>query len=210
MDLRSLAGHTVDVSLLPGVPFVLDAGCRGFDFSRAVLATMPSAQILAIDPDHEVERSFIHNPIAGVLYQRVALASEHGRRRYVRTANPAARYLAQHGERIPGDDVTAVDIVALLADFKEAGGYADLIKLDIEGAEFEVLERWPRPMMALPGQISVEFHDYKDNVRWNSGYFNRLFAGPLRSYDVIQHDFTAVSGGRWGHWDTLLIRKDLR
>ena len=82
-----------------------------------------------------------------------------------------------------------------------------VVKLDCEGSEFGILENWPHRMA---DQISVEFHDYLDRARWKDKYFADLFAGPLKDYRVVQHELTPVGpGNTMGHWDSLLVLRDL-
>jgi hypothetical protein len=53
-------------------------------------------------------------------------------------------------------EVPTVDFAEVL---RRLGGHVDLAKLDIEGAEFEVLETAHRSDLAACGQLTVEFHD---------------------------------------------------
>src|SRR6266566_9890343 len=53
-------------------------------------------------------------------------------------------------------DVPAIDLAEALG---RLGGRADLAKLDIEGAEVEVLESARHSDLAGCGQLTVEFHD---------------------------------------------------
>ena len=76
----------------------------------------------------------------------------------------------------------------------------DLIKLDVEGSEFAILQTWPGPIAT---QLSIEFHDYVDNSMYDDEYFNRLFQGSLADYEVVQHEVSEVSNARRGHWDSL-------
>lgn len=44
----------------------------------------------------------------------------------------------------------------------------------------------------------------------NDAYFAWLFAGPLRDYWPVQHELTPCGpGNALGHWDSLLVLKDL-
>lgn len=80
----------------------------------------------------------------------------------------------------------------------------DIVKLDCEGSEFSILENWPRGGIA--GQISVEFHDFKNPERWNQKYFEWLWT-QLPDYEVVQHEYFK-QGEAFGYWDSLLVRKE--
>jgi hypothetical protein len=84
------------------------------------------------------------------------------------------------------------------------GRHFDLVKLDIEGAEFDVLEHWPGPVAT---QLSIEFHDAFDKRFYDAAYFERLFAGPLADYRVVQHEAMREPYPDIGHWDSLLVLK---
>jgi len=78
----------------------------------------------------------------------------------------------------------------------------DLIKLDCEGSEFQILEKWPQHHYGIARQISVEFHDgTPSGPNRTEIYYADLFA--KLGYRVIQHEVTKQ--GDWiGHWDTVL------
>jgi len=212
MDLRRIAEHTVDLDLLPAVPLVLDAGCRGFEFSREILDLRPAGRVIALDPDPGME------PPADsrITFLPIALIS---------SPLPKVRYFDRGGggagnfiEGVRFEDqptgarawmevptATIIKLQACAASLYGCGRRFDLIKLDIEGAEFDVLEHWPGPVAT---QLSIEFHDAFDKRFYDNAYFERLFAGPLWDYHVAQHPYMKEPYPDWGHWDSLLILRD--
>ncbi len=206
MNLVKLAGHTVDLDLLPERPVVLDVGCRGFDFTREVLALRAETQVVAMDPDPMIDK--VHGML-GVVYQRWALIGDD--RSVVNYAgwstgegNLVCDVSPHYAER--SHLVQAINIRKLSKLFKI--DCWDLIKLDCEESEFGILENWPGPIAT---QISVEFHDWTGH--WESAaknsptYYPNLWAGPLKDYEVVQHELSKQGEGT-GHWDTLLrLRK---
>jgi len=63
------------------------------------------------------------------------------------------------------DDVTTVDVRATtLESFLAAHdvGRVDLLKVDIEGAEFELFDTAADTLLARLSQITIEFHDFKN------------------------------------------------
>ena len=206
MNLVKLASHTVDLDLLPERPVVLDVGCRGFDFTREVLALRPKAYVLALDPDPLME--YPHETENDWVYMRAALVGDDRK-----TANYACWSTGEgnmlcevsphYAER--SHQVKCINIGRLSSTFNVDRW--DLVKLDCEESEFGILEAWPGPIAT---QISVEFHDWtgpwETKAKNSPTYYPNLWAGPLRDYEVVQHELSKVGEGV-GHWDTLLRLK---
>jgi len=88
---------------------------------------------------------------------------------------------------------------------KDWGPYFDLIKFDIEGSEFGILEKWPG---RVAGQINIEFHDNRasaDGIGLPYGYFDVLFKNNLPDYRVIQNEPDSLGT----HADALLALTSL-
>jgi FkbM family methyltransferase len=202
MKLTTLAMHTVDLDLLPDVPRVLDVGCRDWDFSTAILAERPCGSVVALDPAPDIEAGAVPPRVS---YLRMALVGDD------RGGSSFAHYSTGHGDclaefRSPADAemlrVPCVNITRLMkARFVERW---DVVKLDCEGAEFQILEMWPGPIAT---QISVEFHDYADPSLRDGPYYRKLFACMAKlGYRVVQHEISGQGphGTAKGHWDSLL------
>lgn len=202
MNLVTLASHTVDLDLLPETPNVLDVGCIHFDFTREVLKHRPGARIVAMDPNPsdvgEVPQSTVH--------MRKALVGK------PQKYSLYAMHSTGEGNFLCADvpwyaDACAVQCVTIEALMQESGiDYFDLIKLDCEGSEFGILENWPGPIAT---QLSVEFHDWTGPWCHHvaGDYYERLFAGPLKDYEVVQHELSRQGEGI-GHWDSVFrLRK---
>jgi FkbM family methyltransferase len=198
MKIERLAEHSVDLDLLPQAPVVLDAGCRGFDFSNAVLDVRPDARIIAMDAapgaggstDHRI--TFLNQPLVGFL--------QSSRMEFVPLPNPAACFMREINSTASQGILLETRTLQWITSQFQVSKF-DLIKLDVEGSEFGILETWPG---AIATQISVEFHDYVDNNKYDDAYFQRLFLGSLGDYEVVQHEMSEVSNARRGHWDSLL------
>lgn len=210
MNLQTLASHTVDLDLLPEAPIVLDAGCRWFDFTKALSDKRPAAWIVAMDPASDVifnNRGVANARALGidavVTYVDAALVGTgRAQQRLAHFSTGEGDFLTTQGY-FPGWDIQPkiydvecfnIGEVMLMHGVK----HFDLVKLDIEGSEFGVLENWPGPVAT---QISVEFHDW-DKAQYNHVYYERLWKA-LPSYKVIQHKLS-LQGSGMGHWDTLL------
>lgn len=213
-------GHTVDLDLLPDAPIVLDAGCRGFAFSKDILALRPKARVIAMDPD----RLIWDQKIPGVEFVQAGLVGDNrvcsG---YVSTtawSDGGANFLAPLGttkrvfrqdcgwefSRFELEEVACTNISNLM--LSTGIKHWDLVKLDIEGEEFQVLERWPGPIAT---QISVEFHDFTGPMRHrvDAGYYENILWPKLPWYRIARHDWIDLNGSpaHFGHWDSLVVLK---
>lgn len=212
MNLVSLASHTVDLDLLPEAPIVLDAGCRWFDFTKAVSGARPSASIVAMDPAEDV--TFNNRGVAEarergidavVKYVSAALVGRgQAQQRLAHFSTGEGDFLTTQGY-FPGwdkqPDIYEVECLTIKELMLQEGvKHWDLVKLDIEGSEFEVLENWPG---AIATQISVEFHDWDKPSRQTQSYYDGLMQR-LPWYRMAQHEFTK-QGTSYGHWDSLLV-----
>lgn len=198
--LIKLSGdHTIDESLLPEAPIVLDVGARGFGFCRDILAIRPDARVIALEPDPEVDDP----QIQGISFHRVALVHDSRHTSlYASFSTGEANFLT---DNVPGyaksNRVDCINITELMDVLRIT--HWDAVKLDCEGSEFGILENWPGPIAT---QISIEFHDFQSRARYHDAYFDRLFNGALRDYRVIQHELTPVGpDNTMGHWDSLLV-----
>ncbi|MGH7484318.1 MAG: FkbM family methyltransferase [bacterium] len=194
MNLKTIAHHTIDLDLLPlpGDGHVLDVGCRNFDFFREFCIN----EVFGMDPDPAIE------PPADVRFLRSALVGD-GRK-----SSRYASYSTGEGNMLTDldkyyDAKMLVVPCCTIEEVMRVTGVAhwDVVKLDCEGSEFGILENWPGPIAT---QISVEFHDYSYANYNQPEYYEKLWAGPLHKYKVIQHELSKQGEG-WGHWDTLLV-----
>ncbi len=216
MDLRTLAEHTIDLDLLPERPIVFDVGCRWFSFARQIQSVRRDARVVCFDPDplvaNDIESKafeFYQNGIVG----RPALAGRAeqppGTARLYRYLDGVSDFIdglaCEHyyrDHKIYSGDFINISVLTIEEAMRIVGvTHLDAIKLDCECSEFSILEDWPGPIAT---QISVEFHDWADRKKWSGEYFDRLFAGPLKDYAVVQHE----EHGSYAHMDSLLVLKD--
>lgn len=200
MKLVKLASHTVDLDALPFRPIVLDVGCRGFDFTREILEHRPWANVIAMDPSAEIKPkasdgrfvSFLRAALVGDDKQ-VSLFAHHSTGEGDFVCEEVPWYAQRHA-------VLCMNLPTLMRRYGIK--FFDLIKLDCEGSEFGILENLPGP---IAQQISVEFHDHTGP--WEAhvvgDYYEVLFGGVLKDYEVVQHELSQQGTGI-GHWDTLL------
>lgn len=70
--------------------------------------------------------------------------------------------------------------------------YIDFLKLDCEGAEYQILETLPPEIYQRIGVISMEFHDLKD-AKYNGNFLRRILI--QNGFDVVKYEYNATSMG---------------
>lgn len=201
MNLVTIAEHTIDIDRLTPGGWVLDAGCRDFGFSRGLAER--GCRVLAIDADPTI----VAEDIPGVQFLHRAIAAEAGTRSLVMSKDPQARYLTPVGSTaIGGEKVEAMTISQLLAHIDDVDCIEcfDVVKLDVEGAEYDILQAWPmdRP---LAKQISIEFHEHVRQMP--PEIYAAIFERLSKFYDVVQHVKEARHCTHPSFWDTLLVQR---
>lgn len=195
MRLKNIAGHTIDLDLLTPGGFVLDAGCRNFHFATEL--TKRNCIVVAIDADPTVE-----NPGFGGVFLNVAIADKAGEQDFLMHANPEARHLVGPGvASFPKTKVNVITIADLMKFYRI--GHWDVVKLDVEGAEYEILKNWPGPVAS---QISIEFHEH--TMPQPQSVYDSIFEHLGKWYQVVRHIKEARHCTHPSFWDSLLTLKE--
>jgi FkbM family methyltransferase len=149
--LKSRSGH----------PLVLDLGGNIGLFSLLAASTLPTGRVIAFEPGPPNYRLFDINRLANPAFtDRIELRKEAvaGRTRTMEwtfdEANPGGSSLyASSGARF------AVQIRAFAEVMDSLPGQVALAKIDIEGAEYELLAESPQELWQRIDAISLELHD---------------------------------------------------
>jgi FkbM family methyltransferase len=141
------------LAALPSAPRVVDLGANIGLFGAWALGRFPEAAIVAVEADPEnaaVHRRTIDANGAGESWQLVEgfASSAPGHVRFA-----AGQHATSHAAEIEGQgvEVPSLDVLPYLKD-------ADLVKIDIEGAEWAILED-PRLTRARPSILVLEYHE---------------------------------------------------
>jgi FkbM family methyltransferase len=135
---------------LPATPRVVDLGANVGLFGAWALGRFPGASILAVEADPanaEIHRRTIE---ANGLGQRWELREGFASTAPGRVRFAAGEYATSHAAE-QGAEVQALDVLAELAD-------ADLVKIDIEGAEWPILAD-PRFARVSAAVVVLEYHE---------------------------------------------------
>ena len=196
--MKKIDGHTFDDTLLTG-GWVIDAGCRGFEFFTALYPK----QCYCIDIENI---SPVNHWQHQLTFRHAALTAKSGETEAYLFGNGTANFIKGINEK-PGDlpdrplKIETVKCITLEDIYAEIGTNIDLLKLDIEGAEYEVLLGMKDP---IPKQISCEFHRHC-HLSMHNKYFDEVMQRMHKNYHIT---FNQVEPSEY-FLDVLFIRKDL-
>lgn len=200
----TIDGHTFDETLLTG-GWVIDAGCRGFEFSRDAL--IRDQYVFAMDIEHLPIPDFSYVSTNGRLFfSKLALSAQPGETEAYLFGNGTGNFVKGINEK-PGDlpdrplKIETVQCITLEDIYADIGTNIDLLKMDIEGSEYEIMLN----MDPIPKQISVEFHEHTVK-NLHDQYIDRILDHLCKDYNLTLH---IREWPRYKFMDCLFIRKDM-
>lgn len=191
--IRAIAEHTVDVELLAnatnnyviGKANVMDIGCRGFLFADEMVRLGHKVYPIDIDLLHP----------CSMKYFIAAIAGHDGECSVEYSKDPQATKMTA------GCGVKMYTIKS----FSEYVNipFWDLIKMDIEGSEYEVIMSLTEPPAK---QLSIEFHLH--TKIYGDAQVKQMEDKLLSlGYYPAKHDKTQAHGMGFNYWDSLFILK---
>jgi FkbM family methyltransferase len=198
--VRTVREHSIDESLLTGGA-VLDGGCRDFQFAEWFADR--GHPVVAIDPDPTInpKESTLMDRKPMCHFLRVALVGpNHGKQGYLNMdRDPQSRHLAAKGT-----PVECCTILELMEKLNIQKTQWDVVKLDIEGSEYDVLANWPGP---IAKQLSVEFHEHCHPK--GDGVIRQIEQHLGQWYQLVQHHKEDRHCAGFNYWDSLFVLRDL-
>lgn len=201
MNIQTIAEHSIDIDLLPKQAKILDLGCRGFLFANELRRL--GHEVFCVDPDNSVVMDYLFLSSAPVLsvnnYHEAAIAGENGLCSLKHSSDPQAKTIIKAKVPLAGFDIPMYTLEKFSEEVKVQ--FWDVIKMDIEGSEYEVIMSMERPLCK---QLSWEAH-------LHTGVYGEaeilLMENKLLSlgYFPVQHDKTRQHGLSYNYWDSLFI-----
>jgi len=139
---------------------IIDAGAHIGVFTLYCRALNTAAEILAIEPDPQnrllLQENLRLNDLVNIKILPQALAAKSGPRELI-VAEENINHRLRLTDEPKGPRAQTVPVVAVsLADLPEK---IDVIKLDIEGGEFEIIEQTASEILKRPKTWILEYHD---------------------------------------------------
>jgi FkbM family methyltransferase len=200
----NIDGHTFDHTRLQG-GWVIDAGCRGFKFTNYCL---DHGKVYALDIEdfsQSPDVSIVGSYFSQFIFKHAALTTHSGQTEAHYFGDGTGNFLKGINEQ-PGNtpdrpcENKIVKCITLDDIYAEIGTSIDVLKLDIEGAEYTVLEN----IEPIPKQITVEFHQHCHH-KLHDKYIDKVINHLCKDYALNLY----ITDPRYKYNDCLFIRKDL-
>lgn len=205
LKTKLISEHTI-ACLPKSSGMVLDVGCRRFDFS--IIMLKEGYKVVSIEADDGVV-SIEHENHRFGNYALVPESKNGSIQTLVKFGSGSANHLLGIAGEMPENkrlnQVSGLSITEIGRLFEVP--FWDIVKLDCEGAEYDVLLEWPGP---IARQITVEFHEHTGaNIRGKYIY-SKILSHLSKWYRVIQHELSFMHNCPIpNYWDSLFVLKEM-
>jgi FkbM family methyltransferase len=194
--------HTIREDLLTK-GHVLDVGSRVYGFANWFAKQKIS--VVCVEPDEDIPTP----PYGHITLVKGALVGDENEQeaKLIKWSSGEGNHLSRiHGE-VPASHTTQKVKCYTVEEIMDMMPVAhwDVVKLDCEGAEYEILKTWPGP---IANQITVEFHDFTGANPDGEETYKEIFDHLGQWYDIVQHEKTKLNGIE-NYWDSLFVLKGL-
>jgi FkbM family methyltransferase len=167
-QLRQIRGHTF-LNCLADPPSLVDLGANVGKFAAEFLASYPSARVVLVEGDpylNDVLKGTFRDTPNVQLYQGLVGPESKSNASFflseIPEGNSVVRRFCELWGTQPAREIQ-VEMISLQNLLELAGiERVDLLKVDIEGSEWDLLEGFSVELAAAVDQLSVEFHDFLD------------------------------------------------
>jgi FkbM family methyltransferase len=174
---------------------VLDCGANQGEFAKWASSRL-GATVFSFEADPYLADRLPQ--LLGVHSFNVAIAGQDGQMTLRRSRDRCTSGI--FNTRASAEDTFCVTARSLESLCAEQGiSHVDLLKLDIEGAELDVLERASAEFLGSVAQITCEFHDFLD-----SAHVPRIEAVSRR---MEQLGFRVIRMSHWTYGDVLMLNR---
>lgn len=152
---RRIRGHTIYMPPLGEDSLVIDAGAHKGEFADEI-HSLTGCRCLQVEP-HPLLFKDLNPPSRGSKVH-AALSFEDGEQAFSFDSNLEGGSIARKTDTEASVRVKTLSLTSLLRQSERE--QVDLLKLDIEGAEFDLIAKTPDDVWSQVKQVTVEFHDF--------------------------------------------------
>lgn len=203
-NISTISDHSLNLDLISKNGWVLDLGCLNFNFYKELKKI--TKNIICVDPNPKIgdipdDCIFINKAIHTINNQKIDY--------FIYEDQYGNSLLKNENDYCPL--ITKIEVETIsIGDIMERFNIKqfDLIKFDIEGAEYDILLNID---YTISKQYSIEFHDFRNFL--NSKNFHEKFIEKCSRYcDIVKHEKSKHPwepvGKCFNYWDSLFILKN--
>lgn len=175
---------------------IIDVGAHFGYFSLFAHKNLhPDSKIIAIEASKEnverLEQNIEKNTIQNVEVVSCGIGEKNGEMQLYKGANVNHSILKNYSlAKKQGEIIRIQTLTQIIETYRLE--YIDFLKLDCEGAEYQILETLPPEVYQKIGVISMEFHDLKD-AKYNGNFLRQLLI--QNGFNVVKYEYGASSMG---------------
>lgn len=150
---------------------VLDLGAHVGLFSLYARGIGCDVPIFAFEPEESnfqiLKENLKMNNVKDVVAKNLAVGGKSGKRRFYLSLDSHNHSLVEVGENLQEREVSVVTLQDVFERYLGRDGInkCDLVKMDIEGAEFETLMSYFDCFVYRPQGFYIEYHEYSDEMK---------------------------------------------
>ena len=150
-----------DIAALPS-PTVVDIGANIGSFSLFALARIPSGRVFAFEPEPKNFATLDANIRLNKMGDRCTVVNkgisgrEETRTLYVTDVQSGTNSLFNQGKHVATAEIECITLADIFKQFRIER--CDFLKIDCEGAEYEILMHTPAPLFRRIRKIVMEWH----------------------------------------------------
>jgi FkbM family methyltransferase len=195
MRLAAVRGHHIWPAPLTRDSVVVDAGAHRGEFSAEIIRRF-GCQCHLVEANPELAKNLTVAGAASIT--TAALGACDGRGTLHISENLEAAGLFNASSATTGVEVETISLATLMQRLGVAK--IDILKLDIEGAEFDLIASTPDQILQHINQITVEFHDFKPAFRGRGLFANARARLQTMGFDCCNLAFRT-------HGDVLFLNR---
>lgn len=180
---------------------IIDAGCSYEAELSKYMIEKYGVLAYGVDPTRKHSaalRKFESDSNGKFFYKQVAVGSTDTNLTFYESLdNESGSMLSNHvnviSDRTTSYDVRCISLPSLLKEFKI--DKIDLLKLDLEGAEYELIENIVKSDLKNISQLFIEFHHHaieKFNYKSTTACVNRIENFGYKSYTTDDHNYLFI------------------